>query len=170
MAWSWSQSLGQAIEFGDITAFGFFLERTNNVDVDNFGRRPLCMALWQGNVRMVELLLLRGANPNLCTELSPKHPLFSVNIARNAVDVVRWMLYWGSQIPRSLSPGVQRVVDTCMCWEWTPQNHHTWPAQLRKQVVALLSVFRVQPALLRTQRLLFCCLMQFVAIGHFSPR
>lgn len=144
-------------------AFKEVIVRTENVDIEDGRRRPLCMTLAIRRYDMADELLARGANPNYRASARMPHMMFALTQNRSHYEirmVVRYLLCHGSHIPRDLSSVAKQFVDEYVFRHWTPETHATWPVALRKQVVALLSVLHLSPFLL-------AYLMQFVISAHF---
>lgn len=128
--------------------------------------RPLAVACIEGDLRMADILIAKGASPNyLC---HGRLPVIWLSEFDNRPAVRLFLLRKGAWVPRKLLVRPGPLADYVFR-NWNPGNHHDWPDDVRKDLRELILVAQCKrPSAIRAlgQNLLFY-LLRWVATDRF---
>lgn len=101
--------------------------------------RPLAVACLEGDLRMADILLAKGASPNyLC---HGRLPMIWLREFDSRPNIRSFLLRKGAWVPRELLVQSGPLADYVFR-NWNPGNHHDWPDDVRKDLRELLLIAR----------------------------
>mgnify|MGYP003551759732 FL=1 len=106
------------------------------------GDSPLYRALTNGHMKIAELLVAHGADPNYRPR---RWPLLECKFhQQDKRDIVVFLFKHGATIDKDRIPLVHlsKYIHEYIERPWSPVNHMSWPLPLRKQTLAILCSLR----------------------------